>query len=119
MIREKKVWGERWLVRQDSTHTTNLLILKRNTRCSWHSHKTKWNLFVVIEGLVEIVTIDGETLLSPGEEFTVSPGEMHEFRVLEDGMMIEEMYVEYDDNDIDREKPGGIMENKTKVRRRK
>jgi mannose-6-phosphate isomerase-like protein (cupin superfamily) len=110
--RENKVWGERWLIRQDSTHTTNLLMLRSGNRCSWHSHKTKWNLFVVIEGSVGIVTVDGETRLGPGEEFTVAPGEMHEFRVHEDGMMIEEMYVEYDDTDIDRETVGGPMEKK-------
>lgn len=109
MIRESKVWGERWVIHQDSTHTTNLLRLKQGFRCSWHKHQTKWNLFVVIAGRVGIKTVDGETVLGPGEEFTVAPGEMHEFRVHEDGIMIEEMYVTYDDNDIERQHVGGKL----------
>jgi len=112
MKRQKKVWGERWLIRQDSTHATSLLILKKGYRCSWHVHQTKWNLFVVIEGRVGIVTADGETVLGPGEEFTIGPNEFHEFRVYTDGMMIEEMYVEYDDEDIDRTKLGGPLDKK-------
>lgn len=111
MIRESKIWGERWCLHQDSTHTTNILKLKADFRCSWHSHKTKWNLFAVISGSVGIKTIDGETILGPGESFTVAPGEMHEFRVHEDSVMVEEMYVEYDDDDIDRENVGGKMED--------
>jgi len=88
--------------------------LKKGYRCSWHSHQTKWNLFVVIEGSVGIVTADGETVLGPGEEFTVGPGEFHEFRIYKDGSMIEEMYVEYDDDDIDRTKLGGELDKKKK-----
>lgn len=109
MKRENKIWGERWLIRADSTHSTNLLMLKLGFRCSWHSHQTKWNLFVVLKGRVGIKTVDGETVLGPGEEFTVAPGEMHEFRVYENSMMIEEMYVEYDDEDIDREVKGSSL----------
>lgn len=110
MKRERKVWGERWVIHEDSTHTTNLLRLKKGYRCSWHKHRTKWNLFVVVQGRVGIVTVDGETLLGPGEEFTVAPGEMHEFHVHEDGCMIEEMFVLYDDNDIERDNVGGSIE---------
>lgn len=109
MIRESKVWGERWVIHEDSTHTTNLLLLKKGYRCSWHKHRTKWNLFVVVQGRVGIVTVDGETVLGPGEEFTVAPGEMHEFRIHEDGVMIEEMFVIYDDNDIERNNVGGKL----------
>jgi mannose-6-phosphate isomerase-like protein (cupin superfamily) len=107
MKRETKVWGERWLIREDSTHTTNILKLKAGFRCSWHKHATKWNLFVVITGVVKIKTADGETTLGPGEEFSVAPGLKHEFIVIEDGVMVEEMYVEYDDADIIRDDAGG------------
>ena len=107
-----KVWGQRWLIHQDSTHTTNALMLEAGHRCSWHSHRTKWNLFVVLSGLVGVVTTKGEVLLREGEEACVPPGEMHEFRVYEDGVMIEIMYVEYDDDDIERESLGGRLLSK-------
>lgn len=110
MQREKKLWGERWLLRIDSTHATSYLILKANTRCSWHVHAAKFNLFVVLTGKVGIKTEDGETILGPGQEFMVAPGIFHEFRVYEDSTMIEEMYVAYKEEDITRKDIGGSLD---------
>jgi D-lyxose ketol-isomerase len=72
-------------------------------------HAAKYNLFVVLDGKIGIKTEDGETILGPGEEFTVPPGVFHEFRVYESGAMIEEMYVEYEENDIERKDVGGDL----------
>jgi quercetin dioxygenase-like cupin family protein len=99
------------LVRQDSTHANSYLKLKAGTRCSWHTHQAKYNLFVVLEGRVGIRTEHGEIVLTAGQEFTTKPGEWHEFRVYEDSQMIEEMYVVYDEGDIMRETLGGALEN--------
>lgn len=107
----EKIWGERWLMHEDTTHTTNVLHLKKGYKCSLHYHRTKWNLFVVLEGMVGIKTDKGEKMLHVGEEMRIAPGEMHEFRVYEDGVMIEIMYVEYDDDDIERVVLGSKMED--------
>ena len=109
MERTLKVWGERWLVRRDSTHAISFLKLRKNTRCSWHTHQAKYNLFVVLQGKVGIKTEYGEVVLTEGQEFTTSPGEWHEFRVYEDSEMIEEMYVSYCDGDIQRETLGSKL----------
>ncbi len=109
MQRTHKVWGERWLIRQDSTHATSFLKLKKGTRCSWHNHQAKYNLFIVLRGKVGIKTEYGEVILTEGQEFTTSPGEWHEFRVHEDSEMIEEMFVLYDESDINRETLGSIL----------
>lgn len=109
MERTHKVWGERWLVRQDSTHATSYLKVKKNTRCSWHSHTAKFNIFVVLKGKVGIKTEHGEIVLGPGQEFTVNPREWHEFHVYEDSEMIEEMYVQYDEGDIERKELGSKL----------
>jgi len=110
MIRMHKIWGERWLIRQDSTHAVSFLKLKKKTRCSWHSHQSKWNLFVLISGKVEIVTSHDTILLdTPGATWTTPPGIEHEFRALEDSEMIEEMYVEYDEGDIQRVNEGSKL----------
>lgn len=109
MERIHKVWGERWLIRQDSTHATSYLKLKAKTRCSWHCHSAKSNLFVLLSGKVGIKTGHGEILLLPGQEFTVYPGEWHEFKVYENSEMIEEMYVRYDESDIERKKLGSRL----------
>jgi len=109
MQRTLKVWGERWLLRKDSTHAVSYLKLRKNTRCSWHSHQQKYNLFVVLHGKVGIRTEFGEVILTEGQEFTVEPGIRHEFRVYEDSSMLEEMYVKYDESDINREKLGSEL----------
>lgn len=107
MTRESKVWGERWIIRRDSTHECSFLRLKAGTRCSWHCHQSKYNLFVVLRGSVGIETQYGEVKLGHGEHFSVKPGEWHEFRAYEDSEMIEEMFVAYDEGDIRRERVGG------------
>jgi len=114
MKRECKVWGERWLIRQDSTHATSILQLKEGYECSWHSHREKYNLFVVVSGHVDIITeqFDGPALVSltSGECFTVKPGLKHKFQVIQAGLMVEEMYVLYNEDDIQRENLGGRIE---------
>lgn len=114
MMRERKCWGERWLVRHDSTHATSFLKLEKGFQCSWHRHQSKYNLFVLIRGKVGIVTeqfggLQPMTILTPGEVFTTKPGEWHKFVVLEDSEMLEEMYVEYSEADIERKELGGSL----------
>lgn len=106
MQRELKIWGERWLVRKDSTHAVSYLEIKRGYRCSWHTHTTKYNLFVVIEGTLQLVIEEmGEkyaVTLTRGESFVIKPGQSHEFQGITDCSVIEEMYVEYEEGDIQR-----------------
>jgi len=114
MERQSKVWGDRWLLRQDSVHSLSYLELKAGDRCSWHLHEQKYNLFFVIQGRIGVVTheIDGskkETVLTPGQFLTVPPGQCHEFRVYEDSKVIEEMYVQYTESDIERYEKGGAL----------
>jgi len=106
MERESKIWGERWMVRKDSTHAVSALFIKKGYRCSWHKHEQKYNLFVVLEGKIEIITHNGGGTVEAGQTFTTKPGEWHEFRGIEDSVVIEEMYVQYDESDIIREKVG-------------
>ena len=40
--------------------------------------------------------------MKPGQTFTVKPGELHQFIVHEDSELIEEMYVQYQEEDIER-----------------
>jgi len=114
MERESKVWGQRWLIRKDSTHATSFLKLDEGYRCSWHCHQEKYNLFFVVWGKIGILIegIDGrrkETILTEGQFLTVAPRQWHEFRVYEHSGVIEEMYVEYSENDIERETKGGKL----------
>lgn len=98
------------MIRKDSTHAVSYLKIKKGYRCSWHSHQTKYNLFVVIKGVLKLIVEElGEktkVVLRPGESFTINPGQYHEFRGKTDCECIEEMYVEYNEEDINREKIG-------------
>jgi mannose-6-phosphate isomerase-like protein (cupin superfamily) len=68
----------------------------------------KWNRFVVVQGQIEIKTNDGVVMLSRGDSCDVKPGESHEFRTREQPcMMVEEMFVQYDESDICRVIVGG------------
>lgn len=115
MERTSKVWGERWLLREDSTHATSVLHLIEGTRCSWHRHRAKFNLFVVISGHIQIVVQEqdekrGIEVLG-GQTFTVPPGVYHEFQALADSVVVEEMFVSYDEGDIVRLDSGGYVKD--------
>lgn len=110
-------WGERVVTRKTDTTLTTILYLKPNRRCSWHSHKTAYNQFYVISGMLGVVTdMSDETLttvLTEKQSFTVQPGVFHEFRTYDVPTIVEEIaYVEYDLGDIYRQKIGGINERK-------
>ena len=120
MVRTQNVWGERWLIRSDSTHAVSYLELLPWMRCSWHKHQQKWNKFVVIKGVVSVRTHEGEIVMKRGECCTVPPGVPHEFRTFDaHSSMIEEMFVLYDEADIYRENEGGAIGPKTNGNGRK
>jgi mannose-6-phosphate isomerase-like protein (cupin superfamily) len=69
---------------------------------------------VALSGKIGIVTeelegVKREVILSEGDCFTIPPNRWHEFRIYEDSDVIEEMYVRYDELDIQRDKIGGII----------
>jgi len=79
-------------------------------RCSWHSHKTKFNQFYVLYGEIFIKTEWGTIKVDKGQIFTVKPGEKHEFQTHEKSCYLHEiMYVQYDPEDIQRETLGGPL----------
>ena len=114
MDRQHKVWGERWLIRVDSTHAVSFLKIDSGFQCSWHSHQTKYNLFVVLKGSLTITTeeiggVRKRVTLGVGECFTVRPGQLHKFSANVDAEVVEEMYVQYDEGDINRVVSGGKL----------
>jgi len=86
----------------------SVLYLHDGERCSWHKHETKFNLFFVVDGEIDIKTEWGNAKVESGQTFTTRPGEWHEFRTPNGpATVIEVMYVQYDPNDIQRELIGG------------
>ena len=87
--------------------------------CSWHKHDAKYNRFFVEKGLLKVSvqkdygsgTLEDVTIIGPGQQTTVPPGQFHQFEVLEDCAAYEINWVELDPNDIERLTVGGMKEN--------
>jgi len=110
MERTYKTWGEKWLIFKNDLNEVSILYLEPGQRCSWHNHDKKYNLFFVVDGEINIQTEWGTALVKQGQIFTTRPGEWHEFQTTENkATVIEVMYVQYDSEDINREKVGGMM----------
>jgi len=83
-----KVWGEEhWIVNRD--YCGKKLVLRRGWRCSLHFHKTKDEVFYLIQGRVLLQVDDGWLVLEPGEAKRIAPGVVHRFWGLEDSEIIE------------------------------
>lgn len=115
----RKTWGLKFNIFKNDLCEISFLELDPNRRCSWHKHKTKYNLFFVLEGEVGIKTEfkvnggrteTGITKLCTHEFFTTQPGEYHEFQTYDaPAKLIEIMYVQYEENDIERKNIGGLL----------
>jgi len=104
-------WGNRTRIFNWNGGLVTYLELEPNQRCSYHHHKTAYNLFYVIEGCLGVKTEMGYTTkLNKGNVFTVDPGIRHEFQTYElPTKIIEIAYVEYDVGDIYRQTLGGSL----------
>jgi len=105
-----KIWGKNVEVYANDLNSVNVLRIKKGGTCSCHSHKTKHNIFHVIEGTLVIDCPEmGQSEIKAGQSFTVFAGTIHFFQALEDTIAIEIMFVKYDGNDIDRKNIGSIQ----------
>lgn len=112
MDRQFKSWGEKWSIFLNDTCEVSVLYLSALNRCSWHKHQSKYNLFFVVQGTIEIKTEWGIATVDQCQIFTTKPGEWHEFRTTNsDAIVIECMYVQYDHSDIERATLGGPLED--------
>jgi len=100
-----KIWGENKEIFVNDTCSINVLDILKSTVCSRHSHKSKYNLFYVLEGEVEIDIFYNDyqphvIKLLPGASFLVEPNLIHRFRGIEQSKVIEVMFVKYSAEDI-------------------
>jgi len=110
MERTVKTWGEKWNLFQNDLCEVSYLCLHPKQRCSWHKHQTKYNLFFVISGQLTIKMEDDVAVVDKYQFFTTRPGEYHEFQTHDKPTkIIEVMFVQYDAEDIQREKLGGPL----------
>ncbi len=112
MERSKKNWGIKTVLFINDLCEVSILELEAMKRCSWHSHRAKWNQFYVIVGSIQILTEDGDCRVDKGQIFTINPTQWHEFRTPYGKAVVQEiMYVRYEPEDINRKIIGGDIDN--------
>lgn len=112
MSLQGKVWGEtREIIKKNNTELHEIHI-KKGGYCSKHLHKTKYNLFYVISGLLKVIIymdrLEDITIIKPSQQMIVPPGFYHRFEALEDTQAIEFYWAELNEIDIYREDTGGL-----------
>ena len=110
-----KIWGKTSPIFCKNNVEIHRLEGKKGGFCSRHRHWAKFNRFFVERGKIKVTItkdygsgiLDDVTIIGPGEQTTVSPGDLHSFEILEDCVAYEIYWVELDPDDIERETVGG------------
>ena len=110
-----KIWGQTTPLFNKNNVEIHRIEGRKGGYCSKHVHASKYNRFLVESGRLKITItkdygsgiLDDVTVIGPGEQTTVAPGQWHQFEVLEDCVAFEIYWVELDPDDIERETVGG------------
>ena len=109
-----KVWGITSSLFSKNNVEVNRIVCHKDAFCSKHKHTSKYNMFFVEAGTLEIrvwkkdYDLVDKTILREHENCIVDPGEYHLFKCLEEGTVAFEIYwVEIEKTDIERENVGG------------
>jgi mannose-6-phosphate isomerase-like protein (cupin superfamily) len=124
---EYKVWGKRTPIYTEDTVESYLLELHpdegRPVACSIHHHTMKYNRFFVVSGRVVVEhgsdpdadppfdEISSRWQLHQGESYTVPPGDLHRFVVVEPAVVVETTWADKITEDIHRRDEGHVLED--------
>lgn len=91
---EDKIWGRVRHIFSSKHSAVSHLQVKAGFRCSRHYHHERENLFAVLSGEIEVTEYHDDdvqivTRLREGDIHEVEAGVLHQFRVVEDGEVIE------------------------------
>lgn len=89
---EKKIWGKKERLVETASTVVDLLTLESDSFCSWHYHDFKYNMFFVLEGIVEIKMEDRSETLGVYDSFVVEPKIKHQFIARSDARILEIMF---------------------------
>lgn len=112
MIKQGKVWGETCPLFLKNNVEIHLVNSTKGGFSSKHKHVSKYNMFYVLSGCLEIdiwkdYGLIDKTVLLPNESCIVSPGDFHMFLSRCDTEFIEIYWTELLAGDIIRENRGG------------
>lgn len=112
-MKYSKFWGNTELIWSGSNVEIHRIEVLKGGFCSEHKHETKYNMFYVENGELEISIwndngIIDNTVIRNGESTSVSPGIFHKFMALSDTIAYEIYYTELNNTDIIRRTVGGM-----------
>jgi mannose-6-phosphate isomerase-like protein (cupin superfamily) len=112
-----KLWGSTKQVFSLNGIDAHVIHVEAGGFCSQHTHKNKWNRFVVVSGELIIkqwqpgVELPDVTVLSTNQICDIPPGTRHQFEALDDVCAVEFYWTTLDPEDIDRNGTvGGIRD---------
>ena len=110
-----KIWGTTSVLFSKNNVEIHRITCNKGGYCSRHKHTSKYNMFFVEKGSLEVdiwkndYNLVDKTFLKTQQSCVVPPGEYHLFKCNEDNTVVYEIYwVEIDPNDITRENVGGV-----------
>jgi len=115
MFKKSKIWGLTEELFCKNNVEIHRIEIKKGGYCSRHLHKSKFNMFFVESGVLEIrakendSNIVNSTVLSAGDMTTVEPEKTHMFLAKEETIAFEIYWVDLVKDDIVRENVGGVL----------
>ncbi len=116
MNKQGKVWGETSMLFAKNNVEVHRIVGKAGGKSSVHRHTSKWSMFYVERGCVQIhiekndYPLTDVTYLGPGDSTVIKPNEYHWFEIAtEDAVAYEIYWTELDPNDIERKDCGSIL----------
>jgi len=112
-----KVWGTTSSLFSKNNVEINRITCSKDGYCSKHKYTSKYNMFFVEKGSLEISVwkndydLVDKTILKEQQSCVVEPGEYHMFKCLGENTVALEIYwVEISSNDIERKSVGGKLD---------
>ena len=109
-----KIWGSTSILFEKNNVAIHRIVCNKDGYCSKHKHISKYNMFFVERGSLEIdiwkndYELVDKTVLKEQQSCVVFPGEYHMFKCIDDNTVAYEIYwVELKEDDIKRENVGG------------
>ncbi|MDD5103158.1 MAG: PfkB family carbohydrate kinase [Candidatus Peribacteraceae bacterium] len=109
--KEKKQWGEEhWIVNKE--YCGKKLLLKKDRRCSLHTHKEKDEVFYVQQGRVLLELGKEKRELNPGDFVHIPADTPHRFTGMEDSEMFEFSTTHREDDSFRTEYSGHVEQER-------
>lgn len=113
-----KQWGHTSPIFEHNNCQCYYIMVKKGGYCSRHSHRHKFNRFVVLSGRLKVSIfreyagkiVEDVTIIEAGQITDVPPGVEHQFEGIENTTALEFYWVELDPDDITRSTVGGLHE---------